>query len=150
MLARFSHSCRICMKITLIGGIHSKNCGFAPVRTTKNRSKSALGACLGLSWACLGLRCPCLQTFLSIVLSGIAATRLWCSALSACLCPVRCSKLEPQRFCKHGACIAAGNSCWLSLSAFCSPPAARRYVRSTWNWSQVGSKSKKIWSGCGL
>ena len=23
---------------------------------------------------------------------------------------------------------------------FLSPPAARRYVRSTWNWSQVGSK----------
>ena len=39
----------------------------------------------------------------------------------------------------HGARIAAKNPCWHSLSALHNHPAARRYVRSTWNWSQVGS-----------
>ena len=100
----------------------------------------AVLACLGLSWACLGLRRACLQTFFNIVLSGIAATRVWCSVLSACSCPSRCSEhlypavLEPTRFYKHDAWIAAGNSCWFSLADFRSSPAARRYVRSTWNW----------------
>ena len=47
----------------------------------------AVLACLGLSWACLVLRRACLQTFFNIVLSGIAATRVWCSVLSACSFP---------------------------------------------------------------
>ena len=94
---------------------------------------------LGLSWACLVLRRACLQTFFNIVLSGIAATRVWCSVLSACSCPFKCSDhlypavLEPTRFYEHDAWIAAGNPCWLSLADFRSSPAARRYVCSTWN-----------------
>ena len=39
-----------------------------------------------------------------------------------------------QRFFGHGALIAARHSCWHSLSAFHNHPAARRYVRSTWNF----------------
>ena len=64
----------------------------------------AVLACLGLSWACFGLRRACLQTFFTMELSGIAATRVWCSVLSACSCPFRCSEhlylavLEPTRF----------------------------------------------------
>ena len=37
------------------------------------------------------------------------------------------------------------NPCWHSLAAFHNHPAARRYVRSTWNWSQVGLKLNQIW-----
>ena len=41
---------------------------------------------------------------------------------------------------RHAAGIAAKKPCWHSLSAFRFHYAARRYVRSTWNWNQVGSK----------
>ena len=40
---------------------------------------------------------------------------------------------------RHAAGIAAKKPCWHSLSAFRFHYAARRYVRSTWNWNQVGS-----------
>ena len=50
-----------------------------------------------------------------------------------------------QSFFGHGVWITAKNPCWHSLAAFHDHPAARRYVRSTWNWSQVGSfGSKKL------
>ena len=38
-----------------------------------------------------------------------------------------------QSFFGHGVWIAAKNPCWHSLAAFHNHPAARRYVRSTWN-----------------
>ena len=34
--------------------------------------------------------------------------------------------------------VAAKNPCWPSFSAFHNHPEARRYVRSIWNWTQVG------------
>ena len=37
---------------------------------------------------------------------------------------------------RHAAGIAAKKPCWHSLSAFRFHYAARRYVRSTWNWFQ--------------
>ena len=40
---------------------------------------------------------------------------------------------------QHAAGIAAKKPCWHSLSAFRFHYAARWYVRSTWNWNQVGS-----------
>ena len=43
----------------------------------------------------------------------------------------------------HGAGIAAKKTCWHSLSAFRFHNAARRYVRSTWNWSQIGREGLK-------
>ena len=55
MLALFSLLLCFCNKIVFIKRNHRKNCGFALFRTTKNHPKSALGTCLGLSWACLGL-----------------------------------------------------------------------------------------------
>ena len=42
---------------------------------------------------------------------------------------------------RHAAGIAAKKPCWHSLSAFRFHYAARRYVRSTWNRTQVGSYS---------
>ena len=164
MLPHFSHFCRMCAKIALIGETHEKS-WFLCITMTQNSIQigswrlswpifslswaaclglswvclglswaflglvlaclgSVLGlswcvlglswpvlglswavlACLGLSWTCLGLRRACLQTFFNIVLSGIAATRVWCSVLSACSCPSKCSEhlypavLEPTRF----------------------------------------------------
>ena len=41
--------------------------------------------------------------------------------------------------------IAAKNPCWHSLSAFHNHPAARRYVRSTWNWSQIRGAACSAW-----
>ena len=41
---------------------------------------------------------------------------------------------------RHAAGITAKKTCWNSLSVFRFHNEARRYVRSTWNWSQVGSK----------
>ena len=40
-------------------------------------------------------------------------------------------------FFRHGAVIAVKNPCWHSLSAFHNHPAARRYVRSTWNSTKM-------------
>ena len=41
---------------------------------------------------------------------------------------------------RHAAGIAAKNPCWHSLSAFQTHLAARRYVRSTWNWPKRPGK----------
>ena len=49
-----------------------------------------------------------------------------------------------QNFFGHGVWIAAKNPCWHSLAAFHNHPAARRYVRSTWNWLLKTQKTSAV------
>ena len=78
------------------------------------------GSVLSLSGTVLGLSCACL---------GLVLARLGLSW--ACL-GLSWARLGPvlKHFCKF---------CLRLLSAFRLHLAARRYVRSTWNWSQVGN-----------
>ena len=127
---------------------------------------ACLGSVLGLSWACLGLSSVYLGlswAFLGLSWPALACLGpvLSCGApvfkhFSTLCCPellqhvfgalfflrarflsLYPAVLEPTRFYTHDAWIAAGNSCWFSLADFRSSPAARRYVRSTWNGAKL-------------
>ena len=140
---------------------------------------ACLGSVLGLSWACLGLSSVYLGlswAFLGLSWPALACLGpvLSCGApvfkhFSTLCCPellqhvfgalfflrarflsLYPAVLEPTHFYTHDAWIAAGNSCWFSLADFRSSPAARRYVRSTWNWLKIEKNLVWVWSGCGL
>ena len=101
MLAHFSLFGCSCIKIALIGGNHSKNCGFQALRNSNNRLKLALGLswpCLGLSWPVLSLSwyvLACLEPVLTLswvclgpVLACLGPVLVLSWAVLACLGPV--------------------------------------------------------------
>ncbi len=105
------------------------------------------GALLASSWALLGVCWPSFERLLGALgriwapmgASRLVFTGFWVGPDGVLEGSEGSFRYDFRRQCVNYCREPSMAFTW----AFCSPLAARRYVRSTWNWSQVGPKSPK-------